>query len=69
MSFKYGDIHEKIMLYTDDILLLPGDTTLSLQTLMSTILEFGQYSGLTINWTKSALLLLDGDATQPVTPA
>lgn len=56
------------MLYADDMLLLLRDTTKSLQTVMSTVLDFGQYSGLTINWSKSALLLLDGDSAQPIAP-
>lgn len=47
------------MLYADDMLLLLGDKGPSLRAVMAIISEFGKYSGLTINWTKSALLQLD----------
>lgn len=36
---------------------------------MDTISRFGHFSGLTINWTKSALLLLDGESGQSVSAA
>lgn len=66
MDFCYGALQEKVMLYADDTLLMLGDTEVSLQEAMSTITKFGGFSGLHIYWTKSALLLLDGNATQTV---
>lgn len=58
---KYGVLHEKIMLYADDMLLFMGDPSHSLPGIMSIITQFGHYSGLIINWSKSALMLLDED--------
>lgn len=58
-GFKYGDLHEKIMLYADDMMLFLGDTTTSLAEVTRIITGFGYFSGLTINWSKSALMLLD----------
>lgn len=60
-GFQYGSLHEKIMLYADDMLLFLRDTSHSLLEVMSIIKLFGHYSGLTINWSKSALMVLDGD--------
>lgn len=37
-----------------------------MQEVMNTIIEFGVHSGLTINWAKSTLMLIDVDDTQPV---
>lgn len=45
------------MVYTDDTLILLGDTDASLRETMATITEFDSFSGLTINWSKSALML------------
>lgn len=59
MAFENGSRQEKNLLYADDILLLLGDTDTSLRTVMSLISEFGRFLGLTINWSKSALLPLD----------
>lgn len=64
---SYGNIQDKVMLYADDRLLLLGDTDASLQEAMATILEFGGFSGLNINYSKFALKLLDGTDTQTVT--
>lgn len=55
------------MLYSDYTLLMLGDTDLSLREAMITITKFGGFSGLQINWSKSALLLLEGHKTQSVT--
>lgn len=60
VGFRYGTLHEKRMLYADDMLVLQGDTDASLRTAMAVIADFGTYFGLTINWTKSALLPLEG---------
>lgn len=51
------------MLYADDMMLLLGDTTTSLAEVITTISGFGHFSGLTINWSKSALMVLDGEQT------
>lgn len=60
-GFKYGDLHESIMLYADDMLLFLGDTSASLSRVMSIISDFGHYSSLTINRTKLALMVLDDE--------
>ena len=60
-GYRYGDMHEKIMLYADDMLLFLEDTEGSLRQVMAIITDFGRFSGLTINWSKSALLFLDGE--------
>lgn len=54
------------MLYVDDMLLLLGDSDVSLRVVMSAISHFGKYSGLTINWTKSTLLHLDVGLNPPI---
>lgn len=59
-GFQYGDVCEKLLLYAYDMLLLFGDTVSSLQAVMDIIGEFGSYSGLTINCSMSASLVLDG---------
>lgn len=59
-GLKYGDLREKIMLYADDMMLFLGDTAASLAEVTTVISRFGHYSGLAINWSKSALMLLDG---------
>lgn len=52
VGFQYGELHEKIMLCAEDMLLFLRDTSSSLTSVMS-----GRFSDLTINWTKSALML------------
>lgn len=54
---------EKIALYADDVLLFLGDTETSLDAAMELVEEFGGISGISINWGKSALLLMDGRLT------
>lgn len=66
-GFCYGNMQEKVMLYADDSLFMLGDTDLSLREAMLTITKFSGFSGLHINWSKSALLLLDEEDTQSVT--
>lgn len=48
------------MLYANDMLLILGDTDVFVRAVVSVITEFGNYSGLIINWSKSTLLPLDG---------
>lgn len=60
-ELQYGALQKKIMLYAEDMLLFLGDPTHSLLGVMSIITQFGHYSGLTINWSKSALMMLDED--------
>lgn len=66
VGFCYGTLQEKVMLYADDTLLMLGDTEVSLQEAMTTITKFSDFLGLRVNWMKSALLLVDGDASHPV---
>lgn len=58
-EFKFGQIHEKIMLYADDTMLLLGDTEGSLKEAMMIIKKCREFSGLVIIWTKSSIMLLD----------
>lgn len=58
-GFEYGTLHEKVALYADDLLLFLGDTSDSLSSAITLITEFGDYSGLRINWGKSVLLPVD----------
>lgn len=59
IGFRRGPFEDKISLYTDDPLLYLGDTGESLHTVTRLISDFGAISGFTINWSKSALMLLD----------
>lgn len=54
---KLGE--DKIALYADDVLFFLGDTEPSLTAAMNIVEEFGRFSGLAINWEKSALLPVD----------
>lgn len=65
MGFLRGPLEEKVSLYADDALLYLGDTADSLQTLMWTITKFGEFSGFTINWSKSIHMPLD-PLTEPL---
>lgn len=58
-GFQHGAMNEKIMLYADDMMLFLGDSNHSLTGVMSILSEFAHYSGLTINWSKSPLMMLD----------
>lgn len=57
------------MLYAENTMLMLGDTTHSLETAMSTIAHFSEFSGLLIIWDKSALMLLDTNSSQTITPS
>lgn len=54
------------MLYADNTML--GDTLHSLEVAMSTVDQLGVFSGLLKNWDKSALMLLDNNPIQTITP-
>lgn len=58
-GYKRGEVEEKVLLYVDDLLLLLGDSQNSLRKSMENIKNFGQFSGLTLNWEKSTLLPVD----------
>lgn len=59
VRFRRGEREDKLSLYADDTLIFLGDTAGSLKSVMCLINQFGQYSGFTINWHKSSLLVLD----------
>lgn len=61
-GFQYGERQDKITLCADDTILLLGNTNTSLQEAISFITSFGNYSGLHINWSKSAIVLLDAQS-------
>lgn len=50
---------ERIALFADDVLFFLGDVETSLNTVIQMVGEFGRFSGLVINWEKSALLPVD----------
>lgn len=69
-GYKRGEIEEKLILYTDDLLLLLGDTQNSLRKSMEEMKNFGQFCGLIINYGKYTLLpvyaLVNSDPKQKV---
>ncbi|XP_041436080.1 uncharacterized protein fam189a2.S isoform X1 [Xenopus laevis] len=54
-----GNLIEKISLYADDMLVYLANSGAALENLLATISEFGQYSGLKINRTKSVVFPID----------
>lgn len=58
-GFKRKRGVDKVALYADDILLFLADTQESLETAMRIVREFGNFSGLLINWEKSVILPID----------
>lgn len=58
---------DRIALFADDVLFFLGDVETSLNPVMQMVVEFGRFSGLVINWDKSALLPIDplGDQMLP----
>lgn len=59
IGFQRRTGEDKIALYADNILLFWGDTSKSLLKAMRMVEEFGNFSGLEINWEKSELLTID----------
>lgn len=57
-----GPLEEKISLYLDDTLLYLHDADSSLDAALETFDEFGRFSKIHINWSKSALFPLDAQA-------
>lgn len=55
---EVGQITEKLSLYADDTLLYLPDTTASLEEALRVIDQFGSFSRVCINWTKSMLFPL-----------
>lgn len=58
-GLRCGQLIETISLNADDMLLYLEDAGQSLLTALETIKQFGNYSGLWINWDKSQILPLD----------
>lgn len=52
-GFELPPLHEKISMYADDTLLYLSDPQVSLYTTLTIITNFGNVSGLTVNWSKS----------------
>lgn len=59
IGFCRGVRKDKLFLYADNTLIYLGDAAASLESVMTLITQFGQYSGFTIKWNRSSLLLLD----------
>lgn len=68
VGFRYRNVQEKVM-YTDDTLCMLADTNASLRETMAIIKEYSVFSGLNINWSKYALMLIVGNTAQIVTSA
>uniref|UniRef100_A0A803KDS8 Reverse transcriptase domain-containing protein n=1 Tax=Xenopus tropicalis TaxID=8364 RepID=A0A803KDS8_XENTR len=58
-GLTYQTITEKVSLFADDLLIYLADPDTSLSTLLQTVNQFGNFSGLKINWEKSVLYSLD----------
>lgn len=58
-GFRLSPLHEKVSMYADDTLLYLSDPQNSLRAALAVITDFGQKSGLTINWSKSQIMPLD----------
>ena len=58
-GLRCGRVTELLSLYADDMLLYLSVAGPSLQTALQLITQFGKFSGLQINWTKSHILPLD----------
>lgn len=58
-GWSIAGITEKLSLYADDMLIYLADPKSSLEILLDTVDDFGSYSGLRVNWTKSILLPVD----------
>lgn len=50
---------DKISLYAEDGLLFLGDTSNSLNSVISLINHFSTFSGFKINWDKSCIMIMD----------
>lgn len=61
-GLRMGQMTETLSLYADDMLLYLEDSGPSLEAALRLLKQFGEYSGLQINWSKSQILLLDLDA-------
>lgn len=63
-GLRVGSLEEKISLYADDTLLYLQDAGPSLKAALEAFDQFGQFSGIRINWGKSVLFPLDTQARQ-----
>lgn len=63
-GWSIAGITEKLSLYADDMLVYLANPNSSLDALLSTVEEFGSYSGLKVNWTKSTLCPIDDIPSQ-----
>uniref|UniRef100_A0A6I8T0L1 Reverse transcriptase domain-containing protein n=1 Tax=Xenopus tropicalis TaxID=8364 RepID=A0A6I8T0L1_XENTR len=58
-GLRIGNITEKISLYADDMLLYLANSHQALMNLLAVLSEFGRYSGLRINHSKSIIFPID----------
>lgn len=58
-GFQRKSGEDRIALYANNVLFFLGDMESFLTTAMHIMEEFGRFSGLVINWKKSALLPID----------
>lgn len=61
-----GGREDKLGLYADDLILFMDSVDLSLPRAIDLINRFGDFSGLRINWSKSALMPLWSPGWPPV---
>lgn len=58
-GWSIAGITEKLSLYADDMLIYLADPKSTLETLLDTVHDYGSFSGVRVNWTKSILLSVD----------
>lgn len=69
LSLQLGKLEEKLSLYADDALLYLNYAGLSLLATLRIFDNFGNFSGIKINWSKSVLFPIDENAPRTAAPS